>query len=77
MLSDLDGFLIGIAVRPELVMPSEWLPIIFGGEVSEFADPREKPRRSSARSWIDIMGFSANSKMMISNPCSGLDAKAR
>ena len=28
MLSDLDGFLTGIAVGPELVMPSEWLPII-------------------------------------------------
>ena len=25
-LSDLDGFLTGIAVGPELILPSEWLP---------------------------------------------------
>ena len=76
MLSDLDGFLTGIALRPELVMPSEWLPIIFGGDVPEFADEVEA-RRSSARSWVAIMRFSAKSKMMISNPCSGLVARAR
>ena len=27
-LSDLDGLLAGIVVGPELVMPSEWLPMI-------------------------------------------------
>src|SRR4051794_22530891 len=27
-LSDLDGFLTGILVGPELIMPSEWLPHI-------------------------------------------------
>ena len=31
-LSDLDGFLTGIVVGPELIMPSEWLPVIWGGE---------------------------------------------
>ena len=41
MLSNLDGFLTGIAVGPELVMPSEWLPVIFGGEAPEFADEAE------------------------------------
>jgi uncharacterized protein len=25
-LSDLDGFLAGIAIGPELIMPSEWVP---------------------------------------------------
>ena len=34
MLSDLDGFLTGIAVGPELVLPSEWLPLIWGGETA-------------------------------------------
>ena len=29
-LSDLDGFLTGIVVGPELIMPSEWLPVIWG-----------------------------------------------
>ncbi len=35
-LSDLDGFLAGIAVGPELVMPSEWLPVVWGGEEPAF-----------------------------------------
>ncbi len=51
LLSDLDGFLTGIAVGPELVMPSEWLPLIFGGELPEFAD------RDEAQAILDaIMG---------------------
>ena len=37
MLSELDGFLAGIAVGPELVRPSEWLPLIWDGEAPEFA----------------------------------------
>ena len=41
MLSDLDGFLTGIAVGPELVLPGEWLPLIWGGEAPEFADEAE------------------------------------
>ncbi len=41
MLSDLDGFLTGIAVGPELVLPSEWLPLIWGGDAPEFADEDE------------------------------------
>jgi uncharacterized protein len=41
MLSDLDGFLTGIAIGPELVLPSEWLPLVWGGEAPEFVDQDE------------------------------------
>jgi uncharacterized protein len=41
MLSDLDGFLTGIAIGPELVPPSEWLPAIWGGETPEYVDHDE------------------------------------
>jgi yecA family protein len=41
MLSDLDGFLTGIAVGPELVLPSEWLPLDWGSDAPEFADEGE------------------------------------
>jgi uncharacterized protein len=37
-LSDLDGFLTGIVVGPELIMPSEWLPLIWGGDEPKFVD---------------------------------------
>jgi uncharacterized protein len=40
MLSELDGFLAGIIVCPELVSPSEWLPLVWGedGPVVESLD---------------------------------------
>jgi uncharacterized protein len=38
MLSDLDGFLTGIVVGPELIPPSEWLPEIWGGEAPLLGD---------------------------------------
>ena len=40
-LSDLDGFLTGIVVGPELIMPSEWLPMVGGGDEPEFTDADE------------------------------------
>ena len=49
-LSDLDGFLTGIVVGPELILPSEWLPVIWGGEEPEF-ETEDEMRTVSARSW--------------------------
>ena len=40
-LSDLDGFLAGIAVGPELVMPGEWLPVVWGGKEPAFGSVDE------------------------------------
>lgn len=40
-LSDLDGFLTGIVVGPEMIMPSEWMPVIWGGTEPEFETPEE------------------------------------
>jgi hypothetical protein len=41
MLSDLDGFLTAIAIGPELVMPSEWLPVIWGDDEPVVTDEAE------------------------------------
>ena len=38
-LSDLDGFLTGVVVGPELIPPSEWLPVIWGGARARIRDP--------------------------------------
>lgn len=36
LLSDLDGFLTGIVVGPELIQPSEWLPVVWHGASPAF-----------------------------------------
>lgn len=43
-LSDLDGFLTGIAVSPDMILPSEWLPVIWGGGEPEFDGAGEAQR---------------------------------
>ncbi len=40
-LSDLDGFLTGIVVGPELIVPSEWLPVVWGGGEPTFESDKE------------------------------------
>jgi uncharacterized protein len=40
-LSDLDGLLAGIIVGPELILPSEWLSVIWDGEEPEFVSEDE------------------------------------
>ena len=36
LLSELDGFLAGLVVCPELIQPSEWLPLVWGEEAPTF-----------------------------------------
>jgi uncharacterized protein len=52
MLSELDGFLAGVIVSPELIMPSEWMPIIWGEESPEFETMEQAQSISDA-----IMGL--------------------
>jgi hypothetical protein len=40
-LSEIDGFLAGIVVGPELILPSEWLPVIWGGNEPQFQTDSE------------------------------------
>lgn len=38
---ELQGFLFAVATSPELVRPSEWMPIVFGGKEAEYASLEE------------------------------------
>jgi uncharacterized protein len=40
-ISQLDGFLAGVLIGPEMVMPSEFLPVVWGGQPPDFADAAE------------------------------------
>ncbi len=44
LLSELDGFLTGVAVGPEPIMPAEWLPLVWGGGEANFRDDLEAQR---------------------------------
>ncbi|MFA7262325.1 MAG: UPF0149 family protein [Caulobacter sp.] len=35
MLTEFDGFIAGILVCPDLIMPSDWLPMVWGGEAED------------------------------------------
>ncbi len=43
-ISDLDGFLTGIVVGPELIMPSEWVSCIWRGEEPNFKSAEHAER---------------------------------
>ena len=43
-ISELDGFLAGIVVGPELIKPSEWVPCIWMGGEPEFKDMDQAER---------------------------------
>lgn len=49
LLSDLDGYLTGLILCPEVVPPAEWLPVIWGG--MEAGPPFEDP--------LDVQDFEA------------------
>ncbi len=40
LLSELDGFLAGVIVCPDLIAPSEWLPLIWGEEAPDFKNEK-------------------------------------
>ncbi len=43
-LSEIDGFLTALAAGPELVPPSEWLPVIWQGDGPMFESPEQLER---------------------------------
>jgi uncharacterized protein len=44
LISELDGFLAGILVCPDLIMPGEWLPLVWGGGDDDAAPVFESTR---------------------------------
>jgi uncharacterized protein len=59
-VSDIDGFFTGIVIGPELILPSEWLPVVWGGENPSFNNAKEAERIISAlMEWYNevVRGF--------------------
>jgi uncharacterized protein len=40
-LTELEGFLFGLAITPDMIMMSEWMPEIFGGEMPTFDNDKQ------------------------------------
>lgn len=38
---ELQGYLFGIAMTPDIILPSEWVPVIFGGTMPQYRDTRQ------------------------------------
>jgi uncharacterized protein len=51
LVSELDGFLAGILVCPDLIMPGEWLPLVWG------SDEDEAPVFENARQAEQLVGL--------------------
>ena len=43
-LSDLDGFLTAIVIGPEPILPSEWLPVVWGSDEPDFENAEQAER---------------------------------
>lgn len=46
--TEMEGFLFCVAASPNLVPPSEWLPMVFGGDMPTFATKREAEKVTGA-----------------------------
>lgn len=52
MLGELDGFLAGIVVCPDLIMPNEWMPVIWGSDSPVFETMEEAEVVNGAIMWM-------------------------
>ena len=59
-LTALHGFLFALAITPELILPNEWLPAVFGEEMLDVTDEKERERLLKRL-------FSAYDKIMVLN----------
>ncbi len=52
MLSELDGFLTGIVICPDLIMPSEWMEVVWGSEPPVFDDMEQLETVNGSIMWM-------------------------
>ena len=45
---ELLGYLFGLAMTPELICPSEWMPVIFGGDLPDFDSVEEMQKMTGS-----------------------------
>ena len=67
-LEQLDGYLTAIALAPHMILPSEWLPEIWGEEEPVFADAEEAQAIHAA-----IMGLYNENMQVLADPDAEFD----
>jgi len=56
--SELDGFLTGILIGPELILPSEWIPVVWGEEHPDFESAEQAETISALIiTWYNQINF--------------------
>lgn len=64
-VAELDGFVAGLVVCPEMIMPSEWLPVVWGDDV--VASFRNEDQASSTLSAV-MDHYNRVAKLLASSP---------
>ena len=49
LLSEFDGFVAGILVCPEMILPNEWLPIVWGEEIAPHFTDMDQAKNDAGR----------------------------
>lgn len=65
-MSELDGFITAIVSGPELILPSEWLPVVLGGEDS--APAIENPEDFSRLASLMMRHFNTTAATLMEEP---------
>jgi uncharacterized protein len=68
LVSELDGYLAGIVVCPDLITPSEWLPLVWGGGGEDAAPVFENTRQAETLIGLIMEHYNAIADVLYRRP---------
>jgi yecA family protein len=68
LLSELDGYLAGILVCPDLIAPSEWLPLVWGGQHEDAAPVFENAGQAETLTKLVMEHYDAIADVLYHRP---------